>query len=205
MGNHYSSGCANRFRMSNNSRTSARGALYVVSAPSGTGKTTVVRRLLTKHPELVESISVTTRKPRPGERDGVDYHFVDDDAFDALIRADHFAEWAEVHGNRYGTPQRPIDEAVARGRKVVLDIDVQGGMNLKKRFPDAITVFLLPPSKDALVARLRGRATEDEDQIERRLKNATHEMSFKDRYDHRVINDDVERAVHDLERLMNLT
>ncbi len=178
--------------------------MYVISAPSGTGKTTVVRQLLSRHGDLIESISYTTRPARANERDGVDYHFVDGDAFRELIDEGFFAEWAEVHGALYGTPARPIEDAVAAGRIVVLDVDVQGGMALKQHFPDAVTVFLLPPSEDELVRRLRGRGTEGEEQIARRLRNAKHEMTFRDRYDHAIINDSVEGAVDRLASLMGL-
>jgi guanylate kinase len=180
----------------------SEGKLFVISAPSGTGKTTVVRRLLKQHPELVESISYTTRPPRTGEKDHTDYHFVDDPTFKKLVEEDFFAEWAEVHGAMYGTPVNFIDEALKRGSNVVLDVDVQGGMSLKKRFPNAVTIFLLPPNEEELVKRLSERGTEDKAQISRRLNNAKQEMIFKDKYDHRVINDEVDQAVKKLIRLI---
>lgn len=180
------------------------GKLFVISAPSGTGKTTVVRKLLSRHPELFESVSYTTRTPRPDERDGVDYHFVDAAMFAKLVEEDFFAEWAEVHGSRYGTPRKPIEDALQQGKHAVLDIDVQGGTTLKRHFQDAETIFLLPPDEEELTRRLRGRGTEEEAQIERRLKNAKREMGFKDRYDYCVINDDIDTAVRDIERIMGL-
>ena len=183
-------------------RGETKGQLYVISAPSGTGKTTVVRALLDRHPDLIESISYTTRDMRPGDRAGVDYHFVDVDGFKKLADEGFFAEWAEVYGNFYGTPKTPIAEAIERGEKVILDIDVQGGMALKKHFPDCMTIFLLPPSEEDLVRRLRGRATDAEGAIARRLTTAKHELTFQDRYDRRVVNDVVNRAVTEIETLI---
>lgn len=182
----------------------SEGKLFVISAPSGTGKTTVVRRLLEKYPELEESISYTTRPPRSGEKDHTDYHFVDDETFRNLIDENFFAEWAEVHGALYGTPVKPIEQALDQGSRMVLDVDVQGGMSLKKRFPHAVTVFLLPPSEEELIKRLRERGTEKEEQISKRLNNAKREMTFKDKYDHRVINDDVDKAVEELAYLIGV-
>ncbi len=180
----------------------SKGQLYVISAPSGTGKTTVVRQLLDRHPDLIESISYTTRDMRPGDRADVDYHFVNTDEFKKLADEGFFAEWAEVYGNFYGTPKTPIAEAVERGEKVILDIDVQGGMALKKHFPDSLALFLLPPSEDELIRRLRGRGTDAEGAIERRLATAKQELTFQDRYDRRVVNDDVDRAVTEIEALI---
>jgi len=179
-----------------------KGQLYVISAPSGTGKTTVVRALRDLHPELLESISYTTRDMRPGDRAGVDYHFVSVDEFKKLSGEDFFAETAEVYGNFYGTPKGPIADAIERGEKVLLDIDVQGGMSLKKHFPESLTIFLLPPSEEELIRRLRGRGTDAEGAIERRLATAKHELSYQDSYDKRVVNDDVDRAVKEIESLI---
>lgn len=179
-----------------------KGQLYVISAPSGTGKTTIVRAILDRHPDLIESISYTTRDMRPGDRADVDYHFVSSDEFKKLAGEGFFAEWAEVYGNFYGTPEVPIAKAIERGEKVVLDIDVQGGMSLKKHFPDCMTIFLLPPSEEELIRRLRGRGTDAEEAIERRLVTAKRELAYQDRYDRRVINDDVDRAVGEVESLI---
>lgn len=181
------------------------GKLFVISAPSGTGKTTVVRSLLRKYPHLLESTSYTTRKPRAGERNGVDYYFVDEDTFREHVEENFFAEWAEVHGALYGTPADPIEQALREGMNVVLDVDVQGGVALKGRFPHAVTVFLLPPSEEELVRRLKGRGTEAEEEIERRLTNAKREMTYKDCYDHQVVNDEVDKTVEKLAQLMHLT
>ena len=180
------------------------GRLFVISAPSGTGKTTVVRRLLSHYPHVLESISYTTRTPRVGEVHGTAYYFVERTTFERLVREGFFAEWAEVHGALYGTPAEPIRSALTRGDHVVLDIDVQGGMTLKKAFPEAATIFLMPPSEDELKRRLRGRGTEAEDAIARRLTNAHREMTFKDRYEYCVINDEVDRAVAEIAKIMGL-
>ena len=179
-----------------------KGQLYVISAPSGTGKTTIVRALLDRHPDLIESISYTTRDMRPGDRADIDYHFVGTEEFRKLADGDFFAEWAEVYGNFYGTPKTPIAEAIKRGEKVILDIDVQGGISLKKHFPGCMTIFLLPPSEEELVRRLRGRGTDAEGAIERRLATAKYELTYQDRYDRRVVNDEVERAVGEIEFLI---
>jgi guanylate kinase len=179
-----------------------KGQLYVISAPSGTGKTTVVRAILDRHPDLVESISYTTRDMRPGDRAGIDYHFVSTEEFKKLADEGFFAEWAEVYGNFYGTPKTPIAEAIGDGEKVILDIDVQGGMSLKKLFPDCMTIFLLPPSEEELVRRLRGRGTDAEGAIERRLATAKHELTYQDRYDKCVVNDEIQRTVGEIESLI---
>lgn len=176
--------------------------MFVISAPSGTGKTTVVRKLLSAYPDLVQSVSYTTRSPRSGERNGVDYHFIDEAEFRRRVSDGFFAEWAEVHGALYGTPIKPIEGILASGGCMVLDIDVQGGMSLKKRFPQAVSVFLLPPNEEELIRRLRGRGTEAEEQIERRLNNAHREMAYRKKYDHNIVNDDVDRAVDKLADLI---
>ncbi len=182
----------------------SRPKLFVISAPSGTGKTTVVRRLLSHYPHVIESVSYTTRAPRAGEVHGTAYFFVDRRTFERLVGEGFFAEWAEVHGAFYGTPAEPICRALAGGMHMVLDIDVQGGMTLKKAFPEAATIFLMPPSEDELTRRLRGRGTEAEDAIARRLANAHREMTFKDRYDYCVVNDEVDRAVEEIAKIMQL-
>ena len=190
--------------MSHSESTKGTGRLYVISAPSGTGKTTVVRSLLARHPDLIESVSYTTRPARSGEQDGADYHFVDADTFRRLIDEGFFAEWAEVHGAFYGTPVHPIEQATAAGKIMVLDVDVQGGMALKDRFPEAVTVFLLPPSEEELIRRLTRRGTEGTTQIERRLRNAKQEMTYCEKYDYQIVNDDVDHAVDELARLIGL-
>src|SRR5579884_2656444 len=154
------------------------GLLVVISSPSGAGKTTLCQRLLKEFQDtLVFSVSYTTRKMRAGERDGVDYHFVDDAAFDAMVAEDQFAEWAEVHGKRYGTSVSFVDEALSGGKDVLFDIDYQGGRQLRAKFEsDALLVFILPPSLAELEKRLRRRATDEEDVIRRRLQKAHEEI-----------------------------
>lgn len=179
------------------------GLLLVLSAPSGAGKTTLARRLVTAHDDCVFSISYTTRAPRGAEQDGVDYFFVDDAGFQGMIDEGKFAEWAEVHGKRYGTPRSVIDENLAAGRVVIFDIDVQGGEQLKARYPDAAAVLVVPPSMAELERRLRARRTESEAAIGRRLAAAQAEIRRGlAGYDFVVVNDDLEAAFADVEAIV---
>ena len=174
------------------------GLLLVISAPSGAGKTTLSRKLFEAFPSLRPSISCTTRSPRPNERDGVDYFFVDDAEFDDLVAKGAFVEWANVHGRRYGTKRATIDEARAAGIDILLDIDCQGAAILKRQDMEAIFIFILPPSLEELENRLRKRATDSEESIRLRLHNARQEMASADWYDYIVINDDFDQAVAEL-------
>jgi len=171
--------------------------VVVVSGPSGVGKSTVVDRVLGRAGHFVASVSLTTRPPRGGELDGVDYFFVTADEFARRRAAGELLEWAEVHGNLYGTPGAFVGKKLSEGVNVILEIDVQGGMSVKDRYGEAVLIFLLPPSLDALKERLRGRGTDGEDVIRRRLENAKHELTFFDRYEYLVINDDIDRCVDD--------
>jgi len=176
---------------------SRKSFLVVVSGPSGVGKSTIVDRLLAHFPNLVASISATTRPPRGAERDGADYFFVSPEEFARRRDAGELLEWAEVHGNLYGTPAAFVAKKLAEGTNVILEIDVQGGMSVKGRYPDAVLIFLVPPDSDTLKSRLRGRGTDDEGTVRRRLENAKREMEHFERYDYLVVNDDAGRCVDD--------
>jgi guanylate kinase len=172
-----------------------RGLLVVVSSPSGAGKTTLCHRLMSEFPQVKFSISYTTRKARAGERHGVDYYFVSADEFRRMRDAGEFAEWAEVHGNYYGTPRTEVDAALEGGKDVLFDIDWQGGRQLKAQFPtDAVMIWILPPSLEVLEQRLRRRATDSADVIESRLASAKRELAEYGNYDYLIVNDDLERA-----------
>ncbi|HEV3474577.1 MAG TPA: guanylate kinase [Actinomycetota bacterium] len=175
-----------------------RGRLFVISGPSGVGKGTVVRRLLQARPDLAFSVSLTTREPRPGEEEGVHYRFVSPDQFDDMVRRDGFLEWAEVFGERYGTPAEDVEAARDAGRDVLLEVDVQGARTVKERVPDAVTVFLRPPSEEELARRLRARGTEAGAELERRLAEARRELAEAPRFDHVVMNDWVQDAVEEV-------
>jgi guanylate kinase len=172
----------------------ARGRLVVISGPSGVGKDTVLRALFHLDPQLRYSVSYTTRTPREGEEDGVAYSFVDRATFEEMATRGEFLETAEVHGNLYGTSRRRVEEALDRGEDIVLKIDVQGAAQLRGRIPDALFIFLEPPSPEVLRERLRARGTDDADALRRRAADAERELAEAERYDHRVVNDDVERA-----------
>ncbi len=175
-----------------------RGLPLVISAPSGAGKSTLICRLCEQDPELGFSISHTTRPPRGGERDGVEYHFVDEATFRAMAAAGAFAEWAEVHGNLYGTSFAALEEQLARGRDVILDIDVQGALQVAQRLPEAVLIFIQPPNLEELRRRLEARGSDRPEVIKRRLHNAADEMRQTDRYHYVVVNDRLERAAAEL-------
>jgi len=169
-----------------------RGLMFVLSSPSGAGKTTLTRMLIDELPDLRMSVSVTTRLPRPGEVDGKDYYFVDQAKFDAMVANDELLEWARVFDNCYGTPKAPVETALANGHNVLFDIDWQGAQQLNSRAPsDVVSVFILPPSVQALEQRLHTRAQDSEDVIRGRMKKAGDEMSHFDAYDYVVVNDNI--------------
>lgn len=179
-----------------------RSRLIVLAGPTAVGKGTVAAHIKEHHPEILLSVSATTRQPRPGEVDGEHYFFVDDAAFDELIRSGALLEHATVHNAyRYGTPRAPIEQALADGRTVLLEIDLQGARQVRAAAPDATLVFLTPPSWDELVQRLVGRGTEDAEERARRLKTAKVELAAQGEFDYRVVNDDVARAAAEIARL----
>ncbi len=179
-----------------------RGLVVVVSGPSGVGKGSVHAGLHGLLDGLEISVSVTTRAPRPGERDGVAYRFIDDATFERMVARDELLEWAEYAGHRYGTPRAPLDDAVARGRTVLLEIEVQGALQIRSRMPDALQIFLVPPAFEDLERRLRDRGTEDEATMQARLEVARGEMAAQDAFDHVVVNDELDRATSEVARLI---
>jgi guanylate kinase len=178
---------------------------FVVSAPSGAGKTSLISKILERFPGMVYSISATTRAPRGKEQDGIHYYFKTKDEFQAMIRNGELAEWNEVHGNFYGTPRGPVDAVLRFGGAVILDLDVFGKVNFDKVYPDAIGILIVPPSLEELERRLRGRGTDPEDVIQVRLKNAIAELDFAQKngkYEHTIVNDDFDQALQQLAEIV---
>ena len=181
------------------------GKLIVVAGPTAVGKGTVVARIRELHPEVRFSVSATTRQPRPGEIDGVHYYFVTDGEFDNLVASDQMLEWAVVHGqNRYGTPRKPIEEALRAGESIILEIDIQGARQVKAAMPEAVLVFLLPPTWDELVRRLTTRGTESAEEQARRLETAKVEFEAQYEFDVTIVNDDVDTAAEAVVSLMGI-
>jgi guanylate kinase len=179
--------------------------LVVLAGPTAVGKGTVAAAVRERHPDVWISVSVTTRPPRPGEVDGVHYHFVDDAEFDRLVAEDELLEWAVVHQRaRYGTPRRPVDASLTAGRPSMLEIDLQGARQVRRTMPDAVFVFLKPPSWDELVRRLVGRGTEDDEERARRLDTARDELAAESEFDVTIVNHEVHAAADDLVTLMML-
>jgi len=184
------------------SRKLSQGFAVIISAPSGAGKSTVCRKLLQKNKPLRYSISCTTRAPRPGEKDGRDYHFLSSEEFKRRIHRDEFLEWALVHENYYGTPKRFFDDELAAGNVVILAIDVQGAHSIRRKRPQTVTVFLLPPSWRSLRERLQGRRADAKDVVERRLANAKGELNQARYYDYLVVNDNLAEAVAQIDAVI---
>jgi len=181
---------------------SADGVLVVVSGPSGVGKSTLCKNIVTRVPSTTLSVSYTTRTPRPGERDGVEYSFVDEATFQGLVQAEAFVEWAEVYGHKYGTPKQPLLAALQKGTDVLLDIDAQGARQIMERFAGAVYVFVAPPSLDVLRNRLCRRAKDTPEEIERRLHKASDEIANFKAYHYFVRNDELLQATKELESII---
>lgn len=184
--------------MGNQGGPARKGLMLVICAPSGTGKSTLISKLRQEFPDFGFSVSYTTRDPREGEEDGVHYNFVSRDRFVAMRSKGEFCEWAEVHGNFYGTATTPVRKMLDAGQDVLFDIDVQGASQLRKVFPEGVFVFLLPPSREELLSRLSGRGTDSEDSIARRMKNAEGELREAHWFDYWVVNDDLDEAYREL-------
>lgn len=178
------------------------GHIFVISAPSGAGKTTIIKKLLKDVQNIYMAVSCTTRAVRPQEEDGRDYHFVSRQEFDSLIKDRKFVEWAEVHGQKYGTLKSDVDGHIQKGVDVLLDIDTQGAEKVKKRYPDAVLIFLLPPSFDELERRLRDRGVNTEKDMETRINNARDEYSRRHEYNYQVVNETVEEAVQEVREIV---
>jgi len=181
-----------------------KGLLVVVSAASGAGKSTLCRRLMRHRKNLIFSVSVTTRLPRPGEKDGEDYFFVSEAAFQAMRGRKELVEWAKVHDHFYGTPKHFLDRMRAQGKDVLLDLDVQGALAVKKHFPEAVLIFIRTPKFSDLERRLRSRSSETEAEIRRRLQTARRELRFAHRYDYQVINDEIPKAEKRLDKILKI-
>jgi guanylate kinase len=184
--------------------SSATAGLTVLTGPSGVGKGTLVTRLLKRHPQVWLSVSATTRSPRAGEVEGEQYFFHDRDRFDALVREGGLLEWAEFAGHCYGTPRQPVQERLAADTPVLLEIELEGARQVRRSFPTAKQIFLAPPNLEELERRIRGRGTEAESAIQRRLERARTELAAQSEFDAVVVNDDLDRALAEIERLMGL-
>lgn len=176
--------------------------LYIISSVAGGGKSTIIERILKEHPEFYFSISCTTREPRPGDVPGKNYHFLSIDEFKKRIEDDGFYEWAEVHGNYYGTPKAPIMEALAKQKVVLLDLDVQGARAVKNKRPNSVTIFIEPPSQEVWIERLIKRGTDPKKSIEKRIENGLKELEEAPKFDYIVVNDHLEKAIVDVKAIL---
>jgi guanylate kinase len=187
-----------------NPRNPGSDNLIVLSAPSGAGKTTIAHAILSKHPaDVMFSVSATTRTQRPGERDGIDYYFVTREKFEELIASGALIEYEEIFGNYYGTPVSEVERARGMGKRLIFDIDVKGGISIRRKFPEeSLLIFIAPPDLKTLEERLRARKTESDETVTRRLGRAAMEMEMAKEYDHIVVNDNLERAIAEVEKLV---
>ncbi len=177
--------------------------LFVFSAPSGAGKTTILKELLKTFPELKYSVSATTRKKRPGEIDGVDYHFLTEEEFKKKIENNEFIEWEKFYDYYYGTLKNAVEDNLANGYNTIFEVDVKGALNIKKFFPDAVLIFIVPPDIEALKQRLLNRKTETEDDIKKRIERAEMELGYRDKFDYVVENSDLVRAIEEVKKIMS--
>jgi guanylate kinase len=184
------------------SRRTARGHLMVISAPSGAGKTSIARAILERHPAMRFSVSATTRSRRAAEVEGGDYFFLSRKEFEARVAAGAFVEWEEIYGDLYGTLRSEIDRALAAADTLVFDVDVKGGLSIKRLYPEAVLIFVRPPSVEELLERLRNRRTEDPTTLARRMERVPMELSLGERFDHQVVNDELARAVDEVDRIV---
>ncbi|QTA80972.1 Guanylate kinase [Desulfonema limicola] len=175
-----------------------KGILFIVSAPSGAGKTTICQAVLNNIKDMHYSISYTTRNPRGNEKNGVEYFFITKEEFLKGIESGKWAEWAEVHGNYYGTSSETLNQVLDAGKNIILDIDVQGTYKILEKYPDAVTIFIMPPDFNTLRIRMESRAADSPEVIDRRMKNAINEIAQKDNYSHIIVNDDLDKAVSQL-------
>ena len=180
----------------------SKGLLIVVSGPSGAGKGTICAEYCKRHPDVFLSVSATTRNPRPGEQNGVHYFFYSKEEFEGMIQNNELLEWAQYCENFYGTPKKYVEQALNEGRDVILEIEVQGALNVQKQFAGGTYVFVLPPAPEVLADRLRGRNTETEEVVQKRLSRAMEELPLMNHYDYILENDELEKAVDDLERIV---
>ncbi len=179
-----------------------KGKIIAISAPSGSGKTTIVRRVLKDIPELVFSVSATTRKRRKDEREGVDYYFISEEEFKEKIENNEFIEWEKFYDYYYGTYKKTVDNAISDGKSIILEVDVKGALSLKNIYPDAVLIYIVPPSFDELVSRLVKRKTEDKVDLEKRIERAKMELGLKDKFDYFIDNIELDKATLEAEKLI---